>query len=92
MSMARVRLGRTACALVLGVSSMTPARAEERTIVDEWNSVEMPPGGETTECASAIRERRGAHGSEARDRRPRDGYGGARSDPTGIRTPRQGLS
>ncbi|MEW5958691.1 MAG: cysteine hydrolase, partial [Chloroflexota bacterium] len=23
--------------------SMTPARAEERTIVDEWNSVEVPP-------------------------------------------------
>jgi nicotinamidase-related amidase len=52
--MARVRLARTACAFVCGVSSiacalvwgvpsMTPARTEERTIVDEWNSVEVPP-------------------------------------------------
>ena len=41
--MDRVRLVCTACALLLGVLNMTSARAEERTIVDEWNNVEVPP-------------------------------------------------
>jgi nicotinamidase-related amidase len=44
--MAPVRLVCIVCAFVWGVSIMTPARAEERTIVDEWNSVEVPPAPE----------------------------------------------
>ena len=41
--MVHVRLVCIACALVWGVSTMIPAHAEERTIVDEWNSAEVPP-------------------------------------------------
>jgi nicotinamidase-related amidase len=41
--MIRACLVRAALAIVLEGSSMASAFAEERTIVDEWNGVEVPP-------------------------------------------------